>query len=45
MLWASSSRAQTREVICFVGDGSYMMANSELATAVIRRVPFTVSTH
>lgn len=31
-----------REVICFVGDGSYMMANSELATAVMRRVPFTV---
>ncbi|MDP9811477.1 3D-(3,5/4)-trihydroxycyclohexane-1,2-dione acylhydrolase (decyclizing) [Rhizobium tibeticum] len=31
-----------KEVICFVGDGSYMMANSELATAVIRRVPFTV---
>ncbi|OYX40828.1 MAG: 3D-(3,5/4)-trihydroxycyclohexane-1,2-dione acylhydrolase (decyclizing) [Rhodobacterales bacterium 32-67-9] len=31
-----------REVICFVGDGSYMMANSELATAVMRRIPFTV---
>lgn len=31
-----------REVICFTGDGSYMMANSELATAVMRRVPFTV---
>ncbi|MGO7581122.1 3D-(3,5/4)-trihydroxycyclohexane-1,2-dione acylhydrolase (decyclizing) [Rhizobium ruizarguesonis] len=31
-----------KEVICFVGDGSYMMANSELATAVMRRVPFTV---
>ncbi|WP_428929199.1 3D-(3,5/4)-trihydroxycyclohexane-1,2-dione acylhydrolase (decyclizing) [Marinibacterium sp. SX1] len=31
-----------REVICFVGDGSYMMANSELATAVMRRVPFTI---
>lgn len=31
-----------REVICFVGDGSYMMANAELATAVMRRVPFTV---
>ena len=31
-----------REVICFVGDGSYMMAKSELATAVMRRVPFTV---
>lgn len=31
-----------REVLCFVGDGSYMMANSELATAVMRRVPFIV---
>lgn len=31
-----------REVICFVGDGSYMLANSELATAVMRRIPFTV---
>ncbi|MCE6952715.1 3D-(3,5/4)-trihydroxycyclohexane-1,2-dione acylhydrolase (decyclizing) [Cereibacter sphaeroides] len=34
--------APGKEVICFVGDGSYMMANSELATAVMRRVPFTV---
>ncbi|GGL49931.1 3D-(3,5/4)-trihydroxycyclohexane-1,2-dione acylhydrolase (decyclizing) [Wenxinia marina] len=34
--------APEREVICFVGDGSYMMANSELATAVMRRVSFTV---
>ena len=31
-----------REVLCFLGDGSYMMANSELATAVMRRIPFTV---
>ncbi|APO67351.1 3,5/4-trihydroxycyclohexane-1,2-dione hydrolase 2 [Rhizobium gallicum] len=31
-----------REVVCFVGDGSYMMMNSELATAVMRKVPFTV---
>ncbi|WP_424928321.1 3D-(3,5/4)-trihydroxycyclohexane-1,2-dione acylhydrolase (decyclizing) [Amaricoccus tamworthensis] len=31
-----------RDVICFVGDGSYMMANSELATAVMRRIPFTI---
>ena len=31
-----------RDVICMVGDGSYMMANSELATAVIMGVPFTV---
>jgi 3D-(3,5/4)-trihydroxycyclohexane-1,2-dione acylhydrolase (decyclizing) len=34
--------APEREVICFVGDGSYMMANSELATAVMMRVPFTI---
>ncbi len=34
--------APDRDVVCFVGDGSYMMANSELATAVMRRVPFTV---
>ena len=32
----------SKEVICFVGDGSYMMANSELATAVMRRVPYTI---
>lgn len=31
-----------KDVVCFVGDGSYMMANSELATAVMRRIPFTV---
>jgi 3D-(3,5/4)-trihydroxycyclohexane-1,2-dione acylhydrolase (decyclizing) len=31
-----------RDVICFVGDGSYMMASSELATAVMRKVPFMV---
>lgn len=30
------------DVICMVGDGSYMMANSELATAVMMAVPFTV---
>ncbi|MCB1358117.1 MAG: 3D-(3,5/4)-trihydroxycyclohexane-1,2-dione acylhydrolase (decyclizing), partial [Maritimibacter sp.] len=34
--------APDKEVVCFIGDGSYMMANSELATAVMRRVPFTV---
>ncbi|WP_172292011.1 3D-(3,5/4)-trihydroxycyclohexane-1,2-dione acylhydrolase (decyclizing) [Pseudoruegeria sp. HB172150] len=34
--------APEKDVICFVGDGSYMMANSELATAVMRKVPFTV---
>ncbi len=31
-----------RDVICMVGDGSYMMANSELATAVMMGLPFTV---
>ena len=30
------------DVICMVGDGSYMMANSELATAVTMGIPFTV---
>ncbi|MCB1518626.1 MAG: 3D-(3,5/4)-trihydroxycyclohexane-1,2-dione acylhydrolase (decyclizing) [Hyphomicrobiaceae bacterium] len=34
--------APDKHVVCFVGDGSYMMANSELATAVMRRVPFTI---
>ena len=34
--------APDKDVVCFVGDGSYMMANSELATAAARRVPFTV---
>ena len=31
-----------RDVICFTGDGTYMMANSELATAAMMGVPFTV---
>ena len=31
-----------REVICFTGDGSYMMANSELATAVMMGLDFTL---
>ena len=30
------------DVVCMLGDGSYMMANSELATAVMMAVPFTV---
>jgi 3D-(3,5/4)-trihydroxycyclohexane-1,2-dione acylhydrolase (decyclizing) len=30
------------DVICFTGDGTYMMANSELATAVMMGVGFTV---
>jgi 3D-(3,5/4)-trihydroxycyclohexane-1,2-dione acylhydrolase (decyclizing) len=34
--------APDKDVVCFAGDGSYMMANSELATAVMMRVPFTV---
>lgn len=31
-----------RDVICLVGDGSYLMMNSELATAVTMGVKFTV---
>ncbi|MEH6717762.1 MAG: 3D-(3,5/4)-trihydroxycyclohexane-1,2-dione acylhydrolase (decyclizing) [Aurantimonas endophytica] len=31
-----------RDVVCMVGDGSYMMANSELATAAMMGVPFTI---
>lgn len=34
--------APEKEVVCFVGDGSYMLANSEIATAVMMRVPFTI---
>jgi 3D-(3,5/4)-trihydroxycyclohexane-1,2-dione acylhydrolase (decyclizing) len=30
------------DVVCMIGDGSYMMANSELATAVMMGIPFTV---
>jgi 3D-(3,5/4)-trihydroxycyclohexane-1,2-dione acylhydrolase (decyclizing) len=30
------------DVICLLGDGSYMMANSELATAAMMRLPFTL---
>jgi len=30
------------DVVCMLGDGSYMMANSELATAVMMGVAFTV---
>ncbi|MDB5661377.1 MAG: iolD [Cypionkella sp.] len=30
------------DVICMLGDGSYMMANSELATAVMMGIGFTV---
>ena len=31
-----------RDVICFTGDGTYMMANSEMATAAMLGVSFTV---
>ena len=31
-----------RDVVCMLGDGSYMMANSELATAVMMGVKITV---
>ena len=33
---------QERDVICFTGDGTYMMANSEMATAAMLGVSFTV---
>lgn len=32
----------SRDVICFTGDGTYMMANSELATAAMMGIAFTV---
>jgi 3D-(3,5/4)-trihydroxycyclohexane-1,2-dione acylhydrolase (decyclizing) len=31
-----------RDVVCMLGDGSYMMANSELATAVMMGIKLTV---
>ncbi len=31
-----------RDVICFTGDGTYMMANSELATAAMMGIDFTI---
>ncbi|MEM6760160.1 MAG: 3D-(3,5/4)-trihydroxycyclohexane-1,2-dione acylhydrolase (decyclizing) [Pseudomonadota bacterium] len=31
-----------RDVICFTGDGTYMMANSEMATAAMMGLSFTV---
>lgn len=31
-----------RDVICFTGDGTYMMANSEMATAAMMGIEFTV---
>jgi 3D-(3,5/4)-trihydroxycyclohexane-1,2-dione acylhydrolase (decyclizing) len=31
-----------RDVICMIGDGSYMMANSELATAAMLGIKFTM---
>ncbi|MCV6546536.1 MAG: 3D-(3,5/4)-trihydroxycyclohexane-1,2-dione acylhydrolase (decyclizing) [Cohaesibacter sp.] len=31
-----------RDVICFTGDGTYMMANSELASAVMMGIDFTI---
>ena len=31
-----------RDVICFTGDGTYMMANSEMATAAMMGIAFTV---
>ncbi|MCJ7872342.1 3D-(3,5/4)-trihydroxycyclohexane-1,2-dione acylhydrolase (decyclizing) [Phaeobacter sp. J2-8] len=31
-----------RDVVCFTGDGTYMMANSEMATAAMMGISFTV---
>ncbi|MCB2135174.1 MAG: 3D-(3,5/4)-trihydroxycyclohexane-1,2-dione acylhydrolase (decyclizing) [Rhodobacteraceae bacterium] len=31
-----------RDVVCFAGDGTYMMANSEMATAAMMGIGFTV---
>ena len=31
-----------RDVLCFTGDGTYMMANSEMATAAMMGISFTV---
>ena len=31
-----------RDVLCFTGDGTYMMANSEMATAAMMGVSFTI---
>ena len=31
-----------RDVVCFAGDGTYMMANSEMATAAMMGISFTV---
>ena len=31
-----------RDVICFTGDGTYMMANSEMATAAMMGITFTI---
>lgn len=31
-----------RDVLCFTGDGTYMMANSEMATAAMMGIDFTV---
>jgi 3D-(3,5/4)-trihydroxycyclohexane-1,2-dione acylhydrolase (decyclizing) len=31
-----------RDVICMLGDGSYLMANSELATAAMMAIPITL---
>jgi 3D-(3,5/4)-trihydroxycyclohexane-1,2-dione acylhydrolase (decyclizing) len=34
--------APERDVLCFTGDGTYMMANSEMATAAMMGISFTV---
>lgn len=39
---AASLRAPDRTVICFVGDGGFLMTGSELAVALERRLPIKV---
>jgi acetolactate synthase-1/2/3 large subunit len=39
---AASLRDPTRQVVCFVGDGGFLMTGSELAVAAERRLPIKV---
>jgi acetolactate synthase-1/2/3 large subunit len=39
---AAGMREPTRPVICFVGDGGFLMTGNELATAIQYRLPVTV---
>jgi acetolactate synthase-1/2/3 large subunit len=39
---AASLRAPTRQVVCFVGDGGFLMTGNELAVALERKLPLKV---